>query len=45
MPEELIPEYEGDFYKDKFEAAYCDGYNEALSLAEDAITLEGYKVE
>ena len=45
LPEELIPEYEGDFYKDKFEAAYCDGYNEALSLAEDAITLEGYKVE
>lgn len=45
LPEELIPEYEGDFYKDKFEEAYCDGYNEALSLAEDAITLEGYKVE
>lgn len=45
FPKELTPEYEGDFYKDKFEEAYCDGYNEALSLAEDAITLEGYKVE
>ena len=45
LPEELTPDYSGDDYRDKFDAAYCDGYNEALSLAEDAITLAGYKVE
>ena len=45
LPEELTPDYSGDDYRDKFDAAYCDGYNEALSLTEDAITLEGYKVE
>ena len=45
FPDELVPEYEGDVYKSNHDAAYCKGYNDALSLAEDAITSAGYKVE
>ena len=45
LPEELMPEYEGDGYKSRYDAAYCNGYNEALRLVEDSITSAGYKVE
>lgn len=45
LPNELVPDYEGDVYKSNYDAVYCKGYNDALSLAEDAITSAGYKVE
>ena len=45
LPEELMPECEGDRYKSRYDAAYCIGYNEALRLVDDSITSAGYKVE
>ena len=45
FPDELVPEYEGDGYKSRYDAAYCNGYNEALRLVDDSITSAGYKVE
>ena len=34
FPEEITPEYEGDGYKSRYDAAYCEGYNKALSDVE-----------
>lgn len=44
FPAEMTPEYEGDGYKSRYDAAYCEGYNKALSDVENAIESAGIKV-
>ena len=44
LPEDLTPEYEGDDVKNRSEAAYCRGYNQAMREAELAIEAAGIKV-
>lgn len=42
--EEMTPDLHGDDYRNKVEAAYCEGYNKALSDIESAIESAGIKV-
>ena len=44
FPAEMTPEYEGDGYKSRYDAAYCEGYNKALSDVENAIESAGITV-
>ena len=44
LPEEMTPDLDGDDYRNKVEAAYCEGYNKALSDVENAIESAGIKV-
>ena len=44
FPEEMEPDLDGDDYCNKVEAAYCKGYNQALSDIESNVESAGIKV-
>ena len=44
LPGDVIPEYEGDAASSQAEAAYCKGYNQAITEAEELIKSAGIKV-
>ena len=44
LPEEMTPDLDGDDYRNKVEAAYCEGYNKALSDVESNAESAGIKV-
>lgn len=45
LPGDVTPEYEGDAASSRAEAAYCKGYNQAMTEAEELIESAGIKVE